>query len=156
MGYGVCVINSSYSFQWIILKPCTLVVDILKMCMWIFAGVKIIFDKITAFWTLTIFRLGFNLDLDNFQVRFQYGVANLCNQLLPEFSSNQFETLHRYYKHIEDVHVISSRQENYFWQNYAILDLDNFQVRLQYWVVSLSNQLVPEFSSNQFETLHRC
>ena len=32
-GYGVCVINSSYSFQWIILKPCILVVDTLKMCM---------------------------------------------------------------------------------------------------------------------------
>ena len=33
VGYGVCVINSSYSFQWIILKPSVLVVDILKMCM---------------------------------------------------------------------------------------------------------------------------
>ena len=75
------------------------------MCMRIFAGEKIIFDKMP---------LGFNLDLDNFQVRLQYGVASLCNQLLPEFSSNQFETLHRYYKHIEDVHVTSSRQENHF------------------------------------------
>ena len=84
------------------------------MCMLIFAGEKIIFDKITAFWTWTIFRLGFNLDLDNFQVRLQYGVASLCNQLLPEFSSNQFETLHRCYKHIEDVHVTFSRQENNF------------------------------------------
>ena len=96
------------------------------------------------------------LDLDNFQVRLQYGVANLCNQLLAEFSSNRFETLQRCYKHIEDVHVIFSRQENNFWQNYYILDLDNFQVRLQYWVASLYNQLLPEFSSNQFETLHRC
>ena len=33
VGYGVCVINSSYSFQWTILKPCVLVLDILKMCM---------------------------------------------------------------------------------------------------------------------------
>ena len=41
-------------------------------------------------------------------------VAILCNQLLPEFSSNQFETLHRSYKHIEDVHVSFSRQENHF------------------------------------------
>ena len=31
-----------------------------------------------------------------------------------EFSSNQFETLHRCYKHIEDVHVTFSRQENHF------------------------------------------
>ena len=100
------------------------------------------------------------LDLDNFQVRLQYGVVSLCNQLLPEFSSNQFETLHRCYKHIQDVHVTFSRQENNFWRNYDILDLDNFQVRLQvrlqYWVASLCNQLLPEFSSNQFETLHRC
>ena len=95
------------------------------------------------------------MDLDNFQVRLQYGVANLCNQLLPEFSSNQFETFHRCYKHIEDVHVSFSRQENNFWQNYGNLDLDNFQVRLQYWVASLCNQLLPEFSSNQFETFHR-
>ena len=35
----------------------------------------------------------------------QYGVASLCNQLLSEFSGNQFETLHRCYKHIEDVRV---------------------------------------------------
>ena len=49
-----------------------------------------------------------------FQVRLQYWVASLCNQLLPEFSSNQFETLHRCYKHIEDVHVTFSRQENNF------------------------------------------
>ena len=107
------------------------------------------------------------LDLDNFQirlqygvagfqVRLQYGVAGLWNQLLPEFSSNQFETFHRCYKHIEDVHVTFGRQENHFGQNYDILDLDNFQVRLQYWVASLCNQLLPEFSSNQFETLHRC
>ena len=69
------------------------------------------------------------MDLDDFQVRFQYGVASLCNQLLQEFSSNQFETFHRCYKHIEAVHVTFSRQYNYFWQNYGILDLDNFQVR---------------------------
>ena len=30
------MINSSYSFQWIILKPCILVVDILTKCLWIF------------------------------------------------------------------------------------------------------------------------
>ena len=54
------------------------------------------------------------LDLDNIQVRLQYWVASLCNQLLPEFSSNQFETFHRFYEHIEDVHVTFSRQENNF------------------------------------------
>ena len=49
--YRVCVINSSHSFQWIILKPCISVVDILKMCMWVFGGARINFDRITAFRT---------------------------------------------------------------------------------------------------------
>ena len=91
-----------------------------------------------------------------FQVRLQYWVASLCNHLLQEFSGNQFETLHKCYKHIEDVHVTFSRQENNFSHNYGILDLYNFQVRLQYGVASLCNQLIPEFSSSQFETLYRC
>ena len=54
------------------------------------------------------------LDLDSFQIRLQYGVASLCNQFLPEFSGNQFETLQRCYKHTEDVHVTLRRQENDF------------------------------------------
>ena len=67
-----------------------------------------------AFWTSTIFRLGSKNFGFKFQVWLQYGVASLCNQLLPEFSSNPFETLRRCYKHIEDVHVTLSRQENNF------------------------------------------
>ena len=49
VGYGVCVIDSSYSFQWIILKPCILVVDILKMCMCLFDAARNNFDRFTAF-----------------------------------------------------------------------------------------------------------
>ena len=49
--YRVCVINSSHSFKWIFLKPCIPVVDILKMCMWVFGGARIYFDRITAFRT---------------------------------------------------------------------------------------------------------
>ena len=51
MGQQVCVINSSQSFEAINLKLCTGVTRILKMCIWLFAGEKIIFDKITAFLT---------------------------------------------------------------------------------------------------------
>ena len=54
------------------------------------------------------------LDIDNFQVSLQYGVASSCNQLLPEFSSSQFETVQRCHKHTEDVHVTLSREENNF------------------------------------------
>ena len=49
--YRVCVINSSHSFKWIFLKPCISVVDILKMCIWVFGGARINFDRITAFRT---------------------------------------------------------------------------------------------------------
>ena len=47
----VCVINSSQSFQAFSLKLCTNVMSILKICMLLFAGEKIIFDNITAFLT---------------------------------------------------------------------------------------------------------
>ena len=110
-----------------------------------FASETISFDKITAFSTS-----------GNFEVSLQRRLASLCNQLHPWFASNQFETLHICYKHDEDVHMSLSKQENNFSQNYGILDLDNFQVSLQYGVASLCNQLLPEFSSNQFETLHIC
>ena len=53
-------------------------------------------------------------DLDNFEVCLQYRVASLYNQLLPWFSSNQVETLHRCYKHIENVYVAFSKEENKF------------------------------------------
>ena len=78
---------------------------------------------------------------------------------------DHFETLHTCCGYIKDVHVNFCRGKNNFLQNYGILDLDSFQVtilgckfqvRLQYGVASLCNQLLPEFSSNQFETLHRC
>ena len=68
-----------------------------------FCRQKIFWKKITAFSTY-----------DNFEVSLQRRVVSLCNQLLPGFASNQFETLHRCYEHNEDVHVTSSKQENNF------------------------------------------
>ena len=84
------------------MKPCILVVDILKMHV-SFCRRKKNFDQITAFSTL-----------DNFEVSLQRRVVSLCIQLLPGFSSNQFETFHRCYKHNEDVHMIFIKQENNF------------------------------------------
>ena len=46
---------------------------------------KLIFDRITAF-----------LTSDDFEVKLQYEVVMLYNQLLPEFSSNQFDMLQAY------------------------------------------------------------
>ena len=102
-GLQVFVINSSQDFQAINLKLCTDDISILKVCMLLFSGKKMIFGTITEFCTETILRLGL-----------QYGVASLCNQLFPEFSSNQFETLHRCYKHIGDVYVTFCMRENNF------------------------------------------
>ena len=68
-----------------------------------FSVQEIINDKITAI-----------LDLDNFQVRLQYGKASLCNQLLLQFSSNQFETMHTCCECIEDLHVNFCRRKNNF------------------------------------------
>ena len=62
---------------------------------------KIFLTKLQHFQLKTILRLAFN-------------IASLCNQLLPGFASNQFETLHRCYKHNENVQMIFSKQENNF------------------------------------------
>ena len=71
------------------------------------------------------------LDLDNFQVRLQYWVASLCNQLLPRVFKQSIWNFAQMYMHIEDVHVTFSRQENNYGQNYGILDLDDFQAGFQ-------------------------
>ena len=60
VGYGVCVINPSYSFQCIFLKPCTLVVDIMNICMWTFDGPIITLREIRPF-ELSHFRQDFAL-----------------------------------------------------------------------------------------------
>ena len=77
------------------MKPCKLVVDILKMSMGLFDGARINFDRISAFETLIVI-LG-NL--------LQRRVWSLCNQLLLQFSMDHFETMHTCCGYIEDVHV---------------------------------------------------
>ena len=47
IGYRVCLINSSHSFQWIFLNLFILFVNIMKMCMWSFD--KIILAKLQPF-----------------------------------------------------------------------------------------------------------
>ena len=49
VGYGVCVINSSYNFHWTFLKLCLLVADIIKMCMWILMVKELISKELRAF-----------------------------------------------------------------------------------------------------------
>ena len=54
------------------------------------------------------------LALDSFEVRLQHRVASSCNQLLSQFLSNQIESFHSSYKHIEDVHITFCRQIDNF------------------------------------------
>ena len=57
---------------------------------------------------------------DNFEVRLQYRIASLRNQLHPEFASKPFKSLHRCNKRIQDVHLILYRQK-IFGRNTAFL-----------------------------------
>ena len=70
------------------------------MCMWVFGGARINFDRITVFRTLVI--------LGNF---LHCRVWSLCNQLLLQFSMDHFETMHTCCGYIEDVHVNFCRQK---------------------------------------------
>ena len=73
--YGI---HYPHSFQWIFLIPCILVVDIMKMCMWIFDGARINFDRITAFRTKSCRQF------------LHCRVWGLCNPLPLQFSMDLF------------------------------------------------------------------
>jgi hypothetical protein len=47
IGFLLCVINSSHTFRLTFFKPCTVVMDTLKMCMWLFGSVWTFFIKFT-------------------------------------------------------------------------------------------------------------
>ena len=49
IGYGVYVIISPHSFQWIVFKPCIHLVNLLKMCIWSFDEDEINIDRIIVF-----------------------------------------------------------------------------------------------------------
>ena len=51
IGYGVCVIISSQSFQLMFFRPCIFLVNIFKMCMLSFDEDEINFDRIITFKT---------------------------------------------------------------------------------------------------------
>jgi hypothetical protein len=51
IGYLHCVIKSSHTVRLIFFKPCTIVMDTLKMWMWLFWSVRTFFKKFTCTWT---------------------------------------------------------------------------------------------------------
>ena len=76
-------------------EPCVLVVDILKMCIWVFDGTRIYFDRKCPFQLRHLWQFFF----------FHCRIWSLCNQLLLQFSMDHYETMHPFDRHIEDVHV---------------------------------------------------
>jgi hypothetical protein len=56
IGYLLCVINFSYTFRLIFFKPCTVVMDTLKMCMWLFGSDRTFFEKLTCSWIKWFFQ----------------------------------------------------------------------------------------------------
>ena len=94
------------------MKPCILVVDILKMCIWLFDGARINFDRNTPF-ELSHLRHFDELlvILGNF---LHCRIWSLCNQLFLQFSMDHFETMHTCCGYIEDVHENFCRSKTNF------------------------------------------
>jgi hypothetical protein len=65
------VINSSHTFRLTSFKPCTVIMDRLKMCMWLFGRLQTLFEKFTCSWTYSFFqhvlnKLHLSSSIDNF------------------------------------------------------------------------------------------
>jgi hypothetical protein len=56
IGYILCVINSTHTLRLTFFKPCTVVVDTLKMCMWLCRSFQTFFEKFTCSWTWSFFQ----------------------------------------------------------------------------------------------------
>jgi hypothetical protein len=47
----LCVINFSRMFRLTFFKPCTVVMDTLKMCLWLFGSIQTFFEEFPCSWT---------------------------------------------------------------------------------------------------------
>ena len=83
-------------------------------------------------------------------------MTSLCNPLHPQFLSNLSETLHSYFRYIEGVYPAIDKEKKSFLRNYGLFKLRLFLFYGKYRMTSMYNQLLPQFLSNQSETLHNC
>jgi hypothetical protein len=51
IGYILCVINSLHTFRLTLFKPCTIAMDTLEICMWLFESIRTFFEKFPCRWT---------------------------------------------------------------------------------------------------------
>ena len=94
-------------FQEVSLNFFTDIISILDMYMRLFAGE-------TKRFLTTLRHFQYSIQFSILRLGFTYWIVGLCHQLLKEFSSKQVETLHRCYKHSENVHVTLCRCKNNF------------------------------------------
>ena len=69
IGYLLCVINSSYIFKLTFFKPCTVVMDTLKMCMWLFSSPELKAQVSYSDRPLSVVRLSVNFYIFDFSSR---------------------------------------------------------------------------------------
>ena len=105
------------SFHWNHLILCMHNVDTLNICMKKFDAIKILFDKMTEFWTQPFLD---NLLLYEGFVRAQIVHAQ-GNQLVPELLLKQSDTMHAQCWHIEHLHEEVWCHKVLFWQNDIVL-----------------------------------
>ena len=80
-------------------------------------------------------------------------IDTLCAQLLLEFSTNHFETIHTCSTWSVDVHVVLGLSSRYFYQLFFYLV---FQGWITIRIDTLWAQLLLEFSTDHFETMDTC
>ena len=84
-------------------------------------------------------------------------METMYNQLLLQFLSNQSETSHKCYRHIEDVHFLLKRKKNSFEKVTAFLDFKIYSVWLiHYGKVVMINSINCSYSDGGGRVVRRC
>ena len=90
--------NSSYSFILILLKLYRCCDHALKICMWFGYNPQINF--------VTFLQFELSYFFGQFHNESEWAVGTFCTQLLLQFHSNSFKTLHVLWAWSEDMHVV--------------------------------------------------
>ena len=140
-------INSYHSFEWSNLILCLYNIDTLNICMKEFGSEK----KMTK-WQLWELRQFFPYMASVYACI----VPSWANQLLPQLSMEQFNTLPLQYRYIEHMHEGVWFRKNNFWQNDSC-ELRQFFPNKAFVYAKIvptwADQLLPQLLMEQFDTL---
>ena len=148
MRWIACGRNCSYSCKPIFLKLCKCFCYGLKMCNWFW-----VYPPVICYQRFLLFRLIFC-----FQVQITIRIDTLWVQ--------HFETMHTCFAWSVDVHVVLGLSSYYFLSNvssryffstfFHFFDLFFFSSQITIRKDTLWAQLLLEFSTDHFETIHTC